>query len=187
MEVLIARSPAALNRVVAGTFVGFSILIGFGMRMWQFEQQNDLLKYAFGVESADAMRERVIPDYDDIRDAAMERFATLKDTPYVYRVGTFIPYFIPKNLEVLPVADHQLDQFNCLYQERDGALTLKRLKALGFNSLIFDTNTATIEKDPAGSLHKKVDQLLAFLNDPSLNLKVVVNNPDAGIVYVLFP
>lgn len=187
MELLVARAGTPLNRVVAGTLVGYSLLIGFGMRMWQFEQQNDLLKYAFGVESADAMRERVIPDYDDIRDSAMERFETLKDTPYTYRVGTFIPYFIPKNLEVLPVADHQLDQFNCLYQERDAALTLRRLKALGFNGLIFDTNTATIEKDPAGSLHKKVDNLIAFLNDPSIGLRVVVNNPDSGIVYVLFP
>ena len=140
-----------------------------------------------GKASAHTMRERTIPHYDNIRDAVLQRKAQLPDRPYVYRVGTFISYFIPKNLEVIGATDHQLGMFNCLYQERDNALTLKRLQALGFNSIIFDTNTATIEKDPNGTLHQKVQAFVDFLNDQSLGVQVVVNDMKAGVAYILLP
>jgi predicted HAD superfamily phosphohydrolase YqeG len=74
-----------------------------------------------------------------------------------------------------------------MYQERDTELTLKRLKALGFSSIIFDTNTATIERDSNGSLHKKVQAFVDFLNDPKSGVQVVVNDTDGGVVYVIIP
>ena len=61
------------------------------------------------------------------------------------------------------------------------------MKALGFNSIIFDTNTATIERDPNGTLHKKVQKFLDFVNTPSLGLQVVVNDQDGGIAFLLLP
>jgi predicted HAD superfamily phosphohydrolase YqeG len=88
---------------------------------------------------------------------------------------------------MLTLADHQLNFFNCLNQEGDHQLTLKRLKALGFNSIIFDTNTQTIEKDPNGSLHKKVENFVSFVNDTSVQLNIVVNDPGNGIAYMLLP
>lgn len=187
LEALVIKSPDPVTRGVAGTFAAFSILIALGMRMWQFEQQRNVFEYAIGKVSAEAMRERTIPYYDDIRDIVMERFRDIPDRPYVYRVGTFIPYFIPKNLEVLPIADNQLDFFNCLHQERDAALTLRRMKALGYSSIIFDTNTHTIERDPNGTLHKKVQTFIDFLNTPSLGLQPIVNDLDAGVVFLLIP
>ena len=122
-----------------------------------------------------------------IRQAVVERSQTMPDRPYLYRVGTFITYFIPKNLEVIGMTDHQLDQFNCLYQERDAELTLRRLKALGFNSIIFDTNTATIEKDVNGTLHQKAQVFVDFLNNPALGLEIVVSDADHGVAFILIP
>ncbi len=187
LEALIAKAPDQPTKIAASVFVFFSILIALGNRFWQFESQKSLYTYPLGVVSAPAMQERTIPHYNVIRDVVMQRAEAMPDTPYVYRMGTFIPYFIPKNLEVLPVADNQLDLFTCINQDKNAALTVARLKALGFNSIIFDTNTSTIERDPNGSLHKKVQAFLDFANTPGLGLQAVVNDTAGGIVYILLP
>lgn len=187
LEVLVTRAEGWSTRGLAGILVTLSLFTAYAMRFWQFDQQQNLYEYPMGKVSARAIRQRTIPYYDLIRDIVVERHSALPDRPYVYRVGTFIPYFIPKSLEYLPMTDNQLDFFNCLYQERDPELTLKRLKAFGFSSVIFDTNTHTIEKDPNGTLHKKVQAFLDFLNTPSLGLQIVVNDAAAGVAFVLIP
>jgi len=187
LEVLIAKAPDALSRYLSVFFVSLSLLACFGMRFWQYENQKNLFEYPMGKISAESIRERTIPYYDDITDIVLERKETYPNRPLMYRVGTFMPYFVPKNLEVIGIADHQLDFFNCLYQDRDNVKTAQRLKALGFNSIVFDTNTATIERDPNGSLHKKVQAFVDFLNSPDSELKVVINSPSAGITYILIP
>jgi hypothetical protein len=187
VEILLARSPDLFSRTVAGVLVACGLFTSFGQRIWQFEIQRNLLEYPLGKVSASALQERTISHYDDIAATALQRNRTMKDRPYLYRVGTFIPYFIPRNLEVIGISDHQLDFFNCIFSERKPELTLKRLQALGFNSIIFDTNTATIEKNPNGSLHQKVNAFLEFANTRSLGLIPVVNDPDAGVAYILLP
>jgi hypothetical protein len=187
LEALIAHAPDNPNRWLMGTLLTMSILVCLVNRLWQFDSQKNIFEYPLGKISAAALREVTIPDYDDIRESVVARHETLSDTPYTYRVGTFISYFIPKNREIFPLADHQLNFFNCLNQEGDHQLTLKRLKALGFNSIIFDTNTQTIEKDPNGSLHKKVENFVSFVNDTSVQLNIVVNDPGNGIAYMLLP
>lgn len=187
LEALVARAPDTPSRVMAAVLVGLSLMIAFAMRFWQFETQSNIFEYAIGKVSAETMRERTIPHYDDIRETIEQRREAMPDRPYVYRIGTFIPYFIPQNLEVLPVADHQLDFFNCLYRERDARLTLKRLLALGFNSMIFDTNTHTIERDPNGSLHRKVEDFVNFVNTPGLGIGIAINDVDGGIAFILLP
>lgn len=187
IEAFVARAPDAFSRSLVAVFIAISLLSNFAHRFWQFEQQRNLFEYPIGRASAEVMRERTIPHYDDIAEIALELYRTQPDRPYLYRVGTFIPYFIPKNLEVIGLVDHQLDVFNCINQERDAELTTKRLKALGFSSIIFDTNTATIERDPNGSLHQKVQRFVDYLNDPASGLQVVVNDQDGGVAYLLIP
>jgi hypothetical protein len=187
LEAFVVYAPDVQNRYLLGFFIAASIMICLVNRLWQFDSQKNLFEYPLGKITAGALQEVTIPDYDDIRKSAVARHEALTQTPYTYRVGTFISYFIPRNREIFPLADHQLQFFNCLDQERDHTLTLKRLKALGFNSIIFDTNTATIEKDPNGSLHQKVNAFLAFANDPVLKLDLVVNDPGNGIAYIVLP
>ena len=187
LEVFILKAPDKLNRIAMSIMLALGIISCLAMRTWQFEQQRNLLEYPMGKASALTMRERTIPHYNNITDEVVSRSKSMPDRPYLYRIGTFIPYFIPKNLEVIGMHDHQVDFFNCLHQERDNALTLRRLQALGFNSIIFDTNTATIERDPNGSLHKKVEQLVLFLNDKTLGLRILVNDSQAGVVFITLP
>jgi 4-amino-4-deoxy-L-arabinose transferase-like glycosyltransferase len=187
LEALFQRSPDKPTRIVAGILIGLSLVSSFGMRLWQFEQQRNILEYSMGKVSADVLRRLTIPYYDDIAATAVQRHETLPDRPYMYRIGTFIPYFVPKNLEVIGMSDHQLDSFNCLYAERDAALTTKRLKALGFNSIIFDTNTATIERDENGSLHQKVNTFVDYINNPASGMNVAVSDTAAGVAFIIIP
>lgn len=187
MEAFLVYAPDQQNRWLMRFLLTMGIIICLTNRLWQFDTQKNLFEYPMGKISASALREVTIPDYDDIREIVVGRHEALTDTPYTYRVGTFISYFIPRNREIFPLADHQLNFFSCLNQEQNHALTLRRLKALGFNSIIFDTNTQTIEKDPNGSLHQKVNKFLEFANDPSINLDLVVNDPSNGIAYIVLP
>ncbi len=187
LEALVVFSPTAAARRTVGTLLALSLLAALSHRLWQFDMMRNIFEYPLGKVSADAMEERTIPHYDDIRDDVLARAQATPDRPYVFRMGTFIPYFIPKNFEVLPLADNQLDMFNCLYQERDAAKTLARLQALGFNSMIFDLNTQTIEKDQNGSLHKKVLAFVDFANQSALGIRIVINDPGAGIAYIQLP
>ena len=187
VEALFMHAPDVFSRVIAGLLIAIALVCSFGQRLWQFEIQKNLLEYPFGKISAAALQERTISHYDDIAASALSRAQSAPDRPYLYRVGTFIPYFIPRNLQVIGVSDHQLDFFNCLYAERDAALTLKRLRWLGFNSIVFDTNTATIEKDQNGSLHQKVNAFLEFANTRSLGIMPQINDPNGGVAYILLP
>ncbi len=187
LEAFIAHAPDNPNRYVFSFLLAISIIICLANRLWQFDAQKNLFEYPLGKISATALREVTIPQYDDIRENVVERHETMPQMPYTYRIGTFISYFIPRNREIFPLADHQMNFFNCLNQEQDHHLTLKRLQALGFNSIIFDTNTQTIEKDPNGSLHQKVAKFQAFANDPTTNIEVVVNDPGNGIAYIILP
>lgn len=186
LEVLARRAPDVFSRTLVGILISCTLFVTFANRFWQYEQQRNLLEFPFGKVSAHAMHERTIPHYATIARYATQRHDQIPDRPYLYRVGTFIPYFIPKNLEVIGISDHQLDQFNCLHQERDPKITIARLKALGFNSIIFDTNTATIERGD-GTLHKKVQMFVDFLNSPEAGLQPVVNDPGRGVAFVLIP
>jgi hypothetical protein len=187
LEAFVAWAPDHPNKYLFGTLITLSIIVCLVNRFWQFDSQKNLFEYPLGKISASALREVTIPEYDDIRESVVTRHEALSDAPYTYRIGTFISYFIPRNREIFPLADHQLNFFNCINQERDHTLTLKRLKALGFNSIIFDTNTQTIEQDPNGSLHQKVNAFLEFGNDSALGLKIPINNPGNGIAYILLP
>ncbi len=187
LEALYKKAPDKMSRTVMMICIIAGLLIAGINRMWQFDIQRNLFEYPLGKVTASAIREITIPDYDNIRDSVVERHETVPNRPYTYRMGTFIPYFIPKNIEILPLADNQVQFFNCVNQERDHALTTRRLKALGFNSIIFDTNTATIEQDPNGPLHQKVQAFLNYANDPVSGLQLQVNNPTNGIVYIVIP
>ncbi len=186
VDALFTHAPSPLTRFVMGALLFLSIALSFSLRLWQFGMQHNLYEYAWGKASAEVLREMTIPDYDDIVEH-VERLSQNPERPFLYRAGTFISYFIPRNLTVIVQNDNQLGFFNCINQEEDHALTLRRLQALGFHSIVFDTNTATIEQDPNGTLHQKVQRFIQFANDQSLQITPIVNNPGLGIAYMILP
>ena len=187
VEVLVCRSTGRLAKGVFAFLAAVALFLLLAFRIGELERQKGLIDYHIGKYSGDTLIEGTFPGYKEVAATVYSRYQSNPQRPFVYRVGTSIPYFIPRNLEVVGINDLWLDTFNCINQEKDHKLTLKRLEALGFNSVIFDLNVATIEKDPRGTLHKKADEMVSFLNDPSLGMKVVMNNPQVGMSFILLP
>ena len=187
LEALVRKSPDPWSRGLLIFFVSFSILVMLSNRLWQFETQRNILEYSMGKITAQALEERTIPHYNNIADVVVKIHEEIPDRPYLYRMGTFIPYFIPRNIDIIGTSDHQLDLFNCLYQERDAQKTIRRLKFFGFSSMVFDTNTATIERDPNGSLHQKVRAFETFVTEAGDGIQVILNDKAAGIAFLIIP
>ena len=81
----------------------------------------------------------------------------------IYRVGTFFPFFIEKNDKRI-LSDSQLAYFNLLsrnYPEKE--VFAEALKANGYNYILVDLNTHTIDNTPEKSLTKKFQKFMQFI------------------------
>jgi len=187
LELLISECTWRPIRIAAASFVALSITVALATRFNQFAGERVMLDYALGKQSAAAMQEVLAPSYGTIKEMVLEHASERPERPYLYQVGTFIPYFLADGPQHLGIADNQLGFFNCLHQEGDAPLTLRRLQALGFNSIIFDTGTPSIERDPNGSLHQKVNAFVEFANDPRTGVVTVINDPQSRVAFLLLP
>lgn len=147
------------------------------LRETRFVSQN-LLAYAFGLRTEEQALANTNPLYPTIIKILN------KDLSHpVYRVGTFINYFVDDN-RTRVFDDAQLDAFKCIDGDgTDNARTLERLKTLNFRYLVYDTNTDTIEKDKNGTLHQKTKRFMEFARS-SLTAVVPadINNAKNGII-----
>lgn len=80
----------------------------------------------------------------------------------IWKVGTALNYFIEDNFW-RTYNDQYLDDFNCLYIERDPVLLTERLKALGYGYIIFDYYTYSLSPDPESTLKVKYDAALDYI------------------------
>jgi len=81
----------------------------------------------------------------------------------VYRIGTFIPYFIRKNDQRV-LQDNQLGFFHNLTQKFKDRITITQaLKASGYRYILVDLNTASIDKTPEKSLTLKFNSFLGYI------------------------
>lgn len=142
------------------------------------------MKYAFWVKNAEETIDSVVPSYRETSKIIASVPHTKENPNYVYRVGTFIPYFIKDSTKVL-FNDSQLDVFKCIdWDWKNDKRTLERLVKLWFKFVVFDTNTHTIEKDPNWSLHKKVQRFVDWANK---TIKVVYSKPEQWIAFMIIP
>jgi len=81
----------------------------------------------------------------------------------VYRIGTFIPYFIKEN-DRRVLQDNQLGFFHQLTQKfKDRTTLTEALKASGYRYILVDLNTSSIDKTPEKSLTAKYNSFLGYL------------------------
>jgi len=81
----------------------------------------------------------------------------------VYRIGTFIPYFIREN-DRRVLQDNQLGFFHNLTQKFQNRRTItEALKASGYRYILVDLNSASIDKTPEKSLTQKFNSFLGYL------------------------
>lgn len=142
------------------------------------------LFYSRGVIDEQGYLKQKIPTYLTILNIINSDIdANKRNPPKIYRVGTYIKYFIHHNNKLV-LDDNQLDIFISLSQDHDDQKTIARFKNAGFKYLIIDTNTATIDKTPGKTLTVKYQALTKFIQQNHEELKVIVDEPKNKIIFI---
>lgn len=87
----------------------------------------------------------------------------------IYRIGTFMKYFIARNNERL-LEDSLVTQFDTYFYDVNSETTFSRMKELGIDYLLVDLNAATIDDDPRRGLTTRYEKLLLSLMSEKLSL-----------------
>jgi len=142
------------------------------------------LSYARGMIDEQGYLQQKIPTYLTILNTINSDIDVhLNTPPKIYRIGTFIKYFIHQNNRLV-LDDNQLDIFMYISQDHDDQKTIARLKNAGFKYMIIDTNTASIDKTPGKTLTAKYQALMRFIQQHPQRLPILVNEPQNGILFV---
>lgn len=142
------------------------------------------LAYAGGVIDGEGYMKQKIPTYLTIMKIVNGDIdADKNNPPKIYRVGTFIKYFIHQN-NTLVLDDNQLDIFMSLSRDQDDKKTIARFKNAGFKYMIIDTNTAKIDKTPGRTLKAKYRALTKFIKQNPSGLKVIIDQPENAIMFI---
>lgn len=92
-----------------------------------------------------------------------------KNTSPIYRIGTFLTYFIDNNRSRF-YDDSLVMNFGKFFYDSNPNTTIERMKKLGLKYLLVDLNAATIDKDPRHDLTKRFEQLLSTFRSDKLEL-----------------
>jgi hypothetical protein len=123
------------------------------------------LLYGLGKKSESELLEFLYPGYQPVLEE-------LNANPQanIYRVGTYFQYFINRNDRRI-FEDNVLVYFTAIWNghAKDRKKVVDYLKARGFKYLIIDSNVATIDRTPDGSLRNKALGFQEFIkNNPYL-------------------
>ena len=80
----------------------------------------------------------------------------------IYRVGTFLKYFISENHKRL-LEDSLLSSFEYYIKGGSNKVTAQNLQKLELDYILLDLNAATIDQDPGKRLTARYEEMLEFL------------------------
>jgi len=92
-----------------------------------------------------------------------------KNVHNIYRIGTFLKYFISENNKRL-LEDSLITTFSTYFYDEDFDTVVDRFKSLDIKYLLIDLNAATIDQDPRKQLTKRYEDLLMFATHPDVQL-----------------
>ncbi len=95
--------------------------------------------------------------------------ALYENTGKVYRIGTFLSYYIVQNKKRL-YNDSLLFNFDDYIYDSDSSKSLGNLKKLWLEYLLVDLNAATIDKDGRRNLTKRYEKMLSLFKEDNLKL-----------------
>lgn len=93
----------------------------------------------------------------------------IKNTAAIYRIGTFLTYFIDNNRSRY-YDDSLVMNFDKYFSDKDPNTTVDRMQKLGLKYLLVDLNAATIDKDPRHDLTRRFENLLQTFRSDKLEL-----------------
>ncbi len=92
-----------------------------------------------------------------------------KNTKNIFRVGTFLKYFISENNKRL-FEDSLLTSFKNYIEWENASYTLENFKKLDLSYILLDLNAATIDQDPERRLTARYEDMLRFSAEADLEL-----------------
>ncbi len=154
-----------------GNISSTKILYSYGVGELNEQETIDTTLYAYrymqcAVNGGVWLRDKFDCAGDEYKDINITRAP-------VYRIGTFIPFFI-KNNDLRVFEDSRMDKVACLLNEYEDQEALERLRSLGFRYLVYDTNSETIEEDPNGPVHQKVANFEAWIKNLANKQEIVI-------------
>lgn len=93
----------------------------------------------------------------------------VKNTAGIYRIGTFLTYFIDNNRSRY-YDDSLVMNLDKYFYDTNPDITVERMKKLGLKYFLVDLNAATIDKDPRHDLTRRFENLLQTFKSPKLEL-----------------
>lgn len=172
-------APFSSYRINKNFLLGISIIwvmMAFVYRMASYNPLNEaaaqqaiypiVLQYASGTVNEKKMLQTVFPQFE----TALKEI-NKEEESLVYRVGTYMPFFIKKN-DKRVFTDNQLGFFQALLTKYINKYELALvLKASGYRYIVVDLKTAEIDQTPEKSLTNKFKLFISFLyENPALEL-----------------
>ena len=121
-------------------------------------------------------RQKLWEQEEDIRNLEQKLFEEImyvapekKNVHNIYRIGTFLKYFISENNKRL-LEDSLITTFSTYFYDEDFDTVVDRFKSLDIKYLLIDLNAATIDQDPRKQLTKRYEDLLMFATHPDVQL-----------------
>lgn len=104
-----------------------------------------------------------------IYDAVLYPKPEERNQETIYRIGTFLTYFISENRKRY-LDDSLVQSFGQYVYDENPDVTVERLKKLGMKYFLIDLNAATIDRDPRHDLTKRFENLLRTFKSDKLKL-----------------
>ena len=116
------------------------------------------------------LKESAKRDKLNIYSSILSPSEDFKSKDVIYRIGTFLKYFITENNNRL-LEDSLVFVYDLyIYDENSIENTVSRMKKLWLKYLLVDLNAATIDKDPRRDLTRRYENLLKVFNSNNLEL-----------------
>lgn len=108
-------------------------------------------------------------DLNTLYSAILNPSDDIKSDEAIYRIGTFLKYYITENNKRL-LEDSLVTQFDTYIYNGNADATVDNLKKLGLWYLLVDLNAATIDNDPRHALTQRYENLLRTFSSDKLEL-----------------
>ena len=179
MSLYILKPKHAL-KWLSNTFLVFGflwIILEFSNRLSNYSEPKSAQQAMGAISQATLVYGTGAYNKQQIMDASFPKYSLAineinQDPSFlVYRVGTFLHYFIKEN-NTRVLEDNQLGFFNMLSNRFDDKQELTAaFKANNYKFLVIDLNTASIDLTPDKSLTSKYKKLLDFVqNNPNIRM-----------------
>lgn len=179
VRVIVSNMPDERSRKTVANYVGSLEPTASGTVSEKMETVYDVLNQMSALQVGDIQgmsaeeTKRMADSGKAARSALYEAVlyptAEQRNRATVYRIGTFLTYFISENRKRY-LDDSLVTEFDKYVYDANSEVTVERLKKLGVKYFLIDLNAATIDRDPRHALTGRFENLLRTFRSDKLSL-----------------